>query len=405
MSRRALWALLITCAGCSRAGFSSLAPDGVAPRDRSGDLALTFDTRADGPAVDRPADRSGADRKADGVLPDAHAQDAFVPPNRVFITSTSVALGSLGALASADAICQARASAAGLAGTYVAWLSSASQNARDRLGGARGWVRIDGKPVADTLADLVAGKLWFPIAQDELGQPKSGLTVATGTLADGTAGKTCSDWSSTSASVTVGDGGGGTEAWTAVFSDVALCGQSLPLLCFGVDRVARVTPPAETGRRAFLLAGPWSPAGGLTSADARCAADATAAGLSGTYRALLATTSATAASRFDTVNRPLWVRVDGTPIAESFSAFLARKLLAPIDVTAAGAYVGDTLVWAGASGLTLTPTSADNCADWTVASGQNSYVGRAGRTSSVFFGTGTAPCSFGTMTRLYCLEL
>ena len=54
------------------------------------------------------------------------------PRNIVFATST-LQDGNLGGLAGADAICNTRASAAGLPGAYVAWLSSTTVDARDRL--------------------------------------------------------------------------------------------------------------------------------------------------------------------------------------------------------------------------------------------------------------------------------
>jgi hypothetical protein len=70
--------------------------------------------------------------------------------NFVFVTSSAHAPIELGPdLGAADAICAARATEANLPGTYVAWLSTSTRQARDRLAGARGWVRVDGRPVAD----------------------------------------------------------------------------------------------------------------------------------------------------------------------------------------------------------------------------------------------------------------
>src|SRR5690606_4557544 len=88
--------------------------------------------------------------------------DAAVPTNLVFVTSTTHEPASLGGLAGGDAICAARAEAAGLPGTYVAWLSTATVDARDRLGSARGWRRVDGEPFADTVEDLASGKIFYP---------------------------------------------------------------------------------------------------------------------------------------------------------------------------------------------------------------------------------------------------
>src|SRR5215510_6780649 len=74
--------------------------------------------------------------------------------NLVFVTSQHVIAGQLGSLAAADAVCNESAANAGLPGVYVAWLSTSATNAIDRLAGARGWVRPDGRPFADTSADI-----------------------------------------------------------------------------------------------------------------------------------------------------------------------------------------------------------------------------------------------------------
>lgn len=65
-----------------------------------------------------------------------------------------------------------------------------------------------------------------------------------------------------------------------------------------IDRSQPVAVAPSSGRTAFLTIQRLIPdAGGLTTADALCSSEATAAGLSGTYRALLATTTGTAISR------------------------------------------------------------------------------------------------------------
>src|SRR5690606_37464596 len=94
---------------------------------------------------------------------DGGDHDASVDPtekhNVVFVTSTQQAAGSLGGLEGADALCRARAEAGGLPRpeSYVAWLSDDTVSAIDRLSGSRGWVRPDGRPFVDTLADLESG--------------------------------------------------------------------------------------------------------------------------------------------------------------------------------------------------------------------------------------------------------
>ncbi len=79
---------------------------------------------------------------------------AVCPPspdkNIVFVTSTKYQ-GNLGGLAGADAKCQARADAAGLQGTFKAWLSDSTTHAKDRLvNSPNPYVRTDGALISDS---------------------------------------------------------------------------------------------------------------------------------------------------------------------------------------------------------------------------------------------------------------
>jgi len=91
-----------------------------------------------------------------GASPEAAFDQAIedLAVNFVFATSTSYP-ADFGGLAGADAICNQHAGDAGLPGTYVAWLSTTTVDARDRLAGARGFVRPDGLPFADTVDDAL----------------------------------------------------------------------------------------------------------------------------------------------------------------------------------------------------------------------------------------------------------
>ncbi|MBL9014318.1 MAG: InlB B-repeat-containing protein, partial [Myxococcales bacterium] len=67
-------------------------------------------------------------------------------PNLMFTTSAAYD-GRLGGLAGADSKCQALANAAGLGGTYRAYLSATGLHAYSRFTGASGWTRVDGQPM------------------------------------------------------------------------------------------------------------------------------------------------------------------------------------------------------------------------------------------------------------------
>ena len=92
-----------------------------------------------------------ANANADAASDDGNG-DGGPSVNIAFVTSTSVQISTLGGHLGADALCAQRAEAGGLpSNTYVAWLSTSTVDAKTRLAGARGWVRPDGLPFADTL--------------------------------------------------------------------------------------------------------------------------------------------------------------------------------------------------------------------------------------------------------------
>ena len=302
-----------------------------------------------------------------------------IPPNYVFVTSTTHT-GALGGLAGADQICQMRASAASLPGTYRAWLSTSTVDAVSRLGTARGWIRTDGRAFANQISDITSGHLFYPAVLDESGVNVGDAFVRTATGGNGTrfsSGGTCSDWTSTTGSPAAGLASNHGTTWTQ-YTSVG-CNTPSRLYCFGVDNAAVVTPPAVNARRAFVSS-TWSPGGGLAAADAQCASDATAAGLSGTYKALLATSTASAISRFNTAAGTLpWARPDGTLITTTAAAMATAALthvLASPNSNAANTvwYSGSPYTWTGAD--TLTGLGMQTCADWT--SNTAASVARAG---------------------------
>jgi len=88
---------------------------------------------------------------------DELASRYFGAAKRVFVTSHCY-LGSLGGLSGADAACQSLADAAGLAGTFAAWISDAYDGPSVRLPHASvPYVLTDGAVVARDWGDLVDG--------------------------------------------------------------------------------------------------------------------------------------------------------------------------------------------------------------------------------------------------------
>ncbi|HTJ44209.1 MAG TPA: InlB B-repeat-containing protein [Kofleriaceae bacterium] len=335
----------------------------------------------------------------------------FDTPNIVFVTSTTYT-GNLGGLAGADAACQARANAAGLGGTFKAWLSQTSPqvNAISRLGAARGWARVDLAPVVDTTTDLANGRLYYPIKLDEFGNDLGLVSVITGTTANGTlynGDTTCSNWTSSAAGSSAG---GYSTAGSSMFTIYTYpsCTGGAHLYCFQTDKSAPLPVPHPQGRLSFVSNAAWIPGGGLASADALCQSDATAAGKSGTFLAALATSSASAASRFDLGGAP-WVRADGPALAATAASLLTGTYLdVAFDVNAAGNFsFGNYGVWNGSTSFASAGTKSTTCNDWTDGTaGANGSSGVAGdtRVAATWAGGTPGPTCNSTYLHIMCLE-
>jgi hypothetical protein len=346
------------------------------------------------------------------VAGDAQVEAVFLGANYVFATSTDFSPSNT-SLDRADAECNARAASAGLPGRYVAWMSTSAVNARDRVGTARGWVRIDGYPFADQLADPTSRPQGiYPALYDEAGRALTRPDVLTGTRPDGTleAGFNCGDWSSREGNVLAGRVTSGGSAWTAAWGTACSTTLRLHVLCLGVDVTAPLAPTPESGRKAFLSRGSFPGYGGVPELDILCGEEAAAAGLAGRFKALVATSAASAVSRFD-LTGARWVRTDGLPLVATASDLAAGTVVAPLNVHADGAYVGGRArVVTGAANPGVAGTLTTTCSDWTAGAGARGLSGDADATSpshfeypeSWFFGDESAECSW--FQNIYCLQ-
>ncbi|MDX2015010.1 MAG: DUF1554 domain-containing protein [Myxococcaceae bacterium] len=116
---------------------------------------------------------------------------------RIFVTSTTYG-GDFGGPASADALCQGRAQAGALSGTYKAWLSTSTVNARDRITQSTvPYYRRSASSillVANNYAELVANGQPRTISFTELGSAVAGF-VWTGSNNSGVySAPACTDW-------------------------------------------------------------------------------------------------------------------------------------------------------------------------------------------------------------------
>jgi hypothetical protein len=170
-------------------------------------------------------------------------------PKKVFVTSTTYKGGELGGLAGADAKCQARAAAAGLAGTFKAWLSDATGTPQDRFTQDGGpYLLVNGGTVANNWTGLTSGTLRHAINITELGgAPPTGSAtdcqfpiVWTNTNPDGSLfdpGRTCGDWTDSTVFSTAWGTTASQSDWSAVCAGTGVsgmpgCGALAPIFCF-----------------------------------------------------------------------------------------------------------------------------------------------------------------------------
>jgi hypothetical protein len=367
-------------------------------------------------------------------------------PHQVFVTSVKGTgnLGSWGADAggkagvdAGDAICQARAEAAGLPGVFRAWLSDADSDAYCRIHGLPGkkatscgqgalpavpqgpWIRTDGFPFVESIEGILDdGRIFVPARTDEFGQQVPARTrYFTNTHTDGAAfsaeaALSCASWTSaaSTSSALTGHSDRTSEYWT--WYTTAPCATSLPLLCFQAGAGPPLPPANTVGKKVFLTStigtgnlSAWpdaaaSGATGVAAGDAVCAARAQAAGLSGVFKAWLSTSTINAADRL-TSNGP-WARLDGVKVADTKADLTDGILFSPINVDDTLTYWGGFSAWTGTG-----PdghATASTCSDWTSAapngSGTRGIVSDAGSEWSDL----SAPCDRGSQIGLYCFE-
>jgi hypothetical protein len=200
-----------------------------------------------------------------GIDVDAPGSDA--PPligNIAFASSMSVEPGLLGGISGGDALCQMLADQQHLPGTYVAWLSSSSSNAIDRLAGSQGWVRRDGQPFANTTDDIAQGRVLYPlrVTEQNLDLIEGGdaaLIVATGTFGNGKDATSfdCAGFTSLNGAAVTGFADAGGTHWTAATTAPAgqNCNTPMHIYCFGIGQRVEVGVVAESMKIAFVTNG------------------------------------------------------------------------------------------------------------------------------------------------------
>jgi hypothetical protein len=171
--------------------------------------------------------------------PTTTIQQPVGPIGRVFATSASYN-GNLGGLAGADTLCGQLASNTGLDGTWKAWLSTGSVDAKSRIEDKK-YYNMGGYLVASSIADLTDGTIYNPIIRNEMKNVIiSPFFTWTGTISDGSKYSSgnpgdierCADWTDgvNGASMT-GYANRVGSSWTA--GSFLPCSSEVRFYCFG----------------------------------------------------------------------------------------------------------------------------------------------------------------------------
>lgn len=354
------------------------------------------------------------------VLLSLGALPAEAVKRRAFVTSVS-GTGNLGSwpdagsatgLAAGNAICRARATAAGLpnANTYRAWLSTETTDAYCHLRGQSGekfscaggaplatgpWYLVNGiTNFTGTLDELVSAspKIFRPVLLDEFGDDlpddADDRTYWTGTAADGKqfngGAFHCSGWTSgvDGSSAARGDGLGTAATWT-VGGFLPSCSQSHRLLCFEPGESDTTTLRWSAGSPVFVTSvsgtgnlSSWAGAdgeSGMEAGDAICRSAAASARLPDppSFVAWLSTSSADARDRV-TSGGP-WKRLDAFTVAGNLTDLTDGSLDTSIHVDETGTYLSGTPEVATGTLADGTASGVD-CLDWT-SSGSEEHTG------------------------------
>lgn len=365
---------------------------------------------------------------------------------RAFVTSVtgsgniSTWPGASGAtvLDKADAVCRARAAAAlpaplPNAATYRAWISTSDTDAYCHVQGVVGqkatgcgggtlpgggpWYLANGITPFTASLDELANEpyaIYRPLFVDENSDEIVEGSLLTGTFFVGSAvpNKTCNDWTSASAALSLSAGNSSASAYQWSGNSIIGCDQALHLLCLEPGTGTGPNLTWVPGAIAFVSSATgsgdlatWPESGGvdgLEGADRVCQNLAAAAHLPGPdlFVAWLGALPVDASDRIST-DGP-FRRLDSFPIAFSFDDLRDGIAANSLHVDEHGAYLtekGET--WTGANALGI--AVAANCNGWTsasaAASGRDGWADRArtGLWSDAF----DKPCD--EPAHLYCI--
>jgi hypothetical protein len=315
-------------------------------------------------------------------------------PNIAFITSTYYS-GDLGGIDGANAKCNDQALAAGLDGTFIAYLQSSLQiDPTAGLKNSRGWVSVKGEWIAETRQQIAAAELRNVLNRTEFGDSFNSPTDALFTWS-GVGGANCTDWRDQQPTSTGGvrrmAGWGGLSGGFG--TDPKACDVPHRLACFETGHRADRVAPVRNNRIIFVSGGSWNAQPtGRASADAFCASEAMSAGLAGAFVALLPIGSEPALTRITRGTADEFQRPDG----ELIGRLNAPTSFIHLDPTNQPV---DGFIWTGSK---FSSISTQHCGSW-MDSSATGPVAASGFFGIESYDTGLRPpCS--DPYHLYCVQ-
>ncbi len=141
---------------------------------------------------------------------------------------------------------------------------------------------------------------------------------------------------------------------------------------------------------------------GASGADSRCSNLAAAAGLPGTYKAWISTSSSSPGSRFSKSMGPYMLPDLTTIVAENYADLTDGTIQHTINREEHNVQIATEEIWTGTSSSGAV-TAATTCSDWsTFSSLWNGETGRTSATNSAWTSQGDDKCN--VYKRIYCFQ-
>lgn len=160
----------------------------------------------------------------------------------------------------------------------------------------------------------------------------------------------------------------------------------------------------STEKIVFVTSQTWNGnLGGVSGADSKCQAAATAANVLGTFKAWLSDQSTTAAGTLSQATVP-YKLITGLIIANNWADLVDGTIQNPIGRDEYGNSIGGQ-VWTSTRSNGTAGSVNDTCNNWASSSGaSDSWLGSASATNAAWTGTTTTDNTCDIPRRLYCFE-